>query len=183
MRGPLDITRELLAAEILHEIVHLPRRIDSAADLPAVLGLPPASCLAVRLFDADDTLVAALLPANATPATSAIARAMRARAVRPTRPDRVSAITDYHPSLVCPVGLPTEVRTVADTLVRDQEVVFAATGDGSTALQIRTADLLSLVGGTVADLVEPGAASPAARHVDETAWRSAPMVAGAMLRR
>jgi prolyl-tRNA editing enzyme YbaK/EbsC (Cys-tRNA(Pro) deacylase) len=182
MRGPLDITRELLAAEILHEIVHLARRIDDASELPLVLGLPGAACVAVRLFDADDGLVAALVGAGAVPATSAVARATRSRQVRALRPERVSAVTDYHPALVCPVGLPADVRVVADTALRGQEVVFTATGDGSTALKIRTADLLSVVGATVAPLIEPGAAMPGARHADETAWRTAPIAAGATLR-
>jgi prolyl-tRNA editing enzyme YbaK/EbsC (Cys-tRNA(Pro) deacylase) len=183
MRGPLDVTRELLAADVLHEIVHLPRRIDDASELPFVLGLPATSCLAVRLYDAGDELLAALLPANATAATAALARAARVRQVRPTRPERVSAVTDYHPSLVCPVGLPAHVRTVADASLRDQEVVYTATGDGSTALKIRTADLLSVVGATVAGLVEPGAALNVTRHADEAAWRTSPFAAGAALRR
>lgn len=182
MRGPLDITRELLAAEILHEIVHLPRRIDDAAELPAVLDLPVGFCVAVRLFDADDDLVAALLPAQVVASTGAVARAARARQARPTRPERVSAVTDYHPSLVCPVGLPDAVRTIADRALRDREVVYTATGDGSTALKIRTADLLALVGATLATLTEPGAAVLGS-HTDEAAWRSAPIGAGAVLRR
>jgi prolyl-tRNA editing enzyme YbaK/EbsC (Cys-tRNA(Pro) deacylase) len=181
MRGPLDITRELLAAEILHEIVHLPRRIDDAAELPLVLGLPTGYCIAVRLFDADDDLVAVLLPADTLASTGAVARAARARQVRPTRPERVSAVTDYHPSLVCPVGLPTEVRTIADRSLRDQEVVYTATGDGSTALKIRSQDLLSLVGGTLAALTEQGSAM-LGTHADEAAWRTAPIGAGAAFR-
>jgi prolyl-tRNA editing enzyme YbaK/EbsC (Cys-tRNA(Pro) deacylase) len=181
MRGPLDVTRELLAAEILHEIVHLPRRIDDAAELPLVLGLPAGYCVAVRLFDADDDLVAVLLPADTVPSTAAVARAARARQVRLTRPERVSSVTDYHPSLVCPVGLPAEVRTIADRSLRDHEVVFTATGDGSTALKIRTEDLLTLAAGTLAPLTEPGAAMLGS-HADEAAWRSAPIGAGAAFR-
>ncbi|HEU0131313.1 MAG TPA: YbaK/EbsC family protein [Mycobacteriales bacterium] len=156
MRGPVDVTRRLIDAEVLHEIVHLPRRIDSAVELPDVLGLPGTSCVAVRLFDADDALLAALLPADAAVATTALARAVGARTVRPTPAARVSEVTDSHPGLVPPVGLPAFVTAVADAAVGDQEVVYAPTGDGSTALKVRAADLLALLDARVAPLVEPG---------------------------
>jgi prolyl-tRNA editing enzyme YbaK/EbsC (Cys-tRNA(Pro) deacylase) len=158
MRGLLDITRELLAADVPHEVVHLRRPIHDAAELPEVLDLPADGCVVVRLYDADGTLAAALLPAGSAAATTALAEALGARAVRAARPDRVSEVTDYHPSLVPPVGLPSGVRVVADAGLAGQPVVCTATGDGSTALKIRTADLLALAGATVAALVEPGGA-------------------------
>ena len=168
MRGPVDLTRELLGADVLHEIVHLRRRIDDAGELPEVLGVPEASCLAVRLYAADDGLLAALVPAGTVPSTGALATAARARSVRVADPERVISATDCHPALVPPVGLPSSVLTVADAGLRDQEVVFAPTGDGSTALKMRTADLLAFSGALVVPLVEPGAVDlrPA-----EAAWR------------
>ena len=165
MRGPVDLRRELLDAEVLHEIVHLRRRIDDAVELPEVLEVPPSACLAVRLYDAGSGLLAALVPAGSMPASSAVARAAGVRAVRLAGPDRVSAVTDCHPALVPPVGLPAAVRTVADAGLADEEVVYTATGDGSTALKIRALDLLSLTGAVVAPLVEPGAARDDARSL------------------
>lgn len=160
MRGPLDISRELLDAEILHEFVHLPRRIDDAAELPTVLGLGSASCVAVRLYDTDLGLVAALVPAPGVVATTALARATGATRVRVAAPDAVIAATDCHPSLVSPIGLAGTVTVVADEMFAKQEVVVTATGDGSTALKIRAADLLSMTRAGLAPLVEPGAIAP-----------------------
>ena len=156
MRGPLDLTHELIAADVLHEIVHLRRRIDDAHELPEALGLPPGACLVVRLYDTDRGTAAALLPAQAVPATTALAAALGTRSLRLLPPDRVSALTDFHPLLVPPLCLPGSVRLVADVAVADQEVVYTATGDGGTALKVRTADLLGLTGAAVAALVEPG---------------------------
>jgi prolyl-tRNA editing enzyme YbaK/EbsC (Cys-tRNA(Pro) deacylase) len=169
MRGPLDLSRELLEAEVLHEFVHLPRRIDDAGELPEILDLAPGSCVTVRLYDSDVGLVAALVPAHTAIATSALAHAAGARAIRRTDPARVSAVTDCHPSLVAPVGLPRDVKVVADAGLRDEEVVYAATGDGSTALKIRSADLLALAGASWGVLVEPGAAGGAGAV--EASWR------------
>ena len=171
MRGPIDVTRDLLAADVPHEIVHLRRRIDDAAELPGVLGLPSRACLAVRLYDDDTRLLAALVTAGRTAATTALARAAGTRVVRPTHPDKVSAVTDSHPSLVAPVGLPAGVLVLADAGLREQEVVYAPTGDGSTALKIRAADLLALTGATVAPLVEPGADADPAWQAAEGAGR------------
>jgi Cys-tRNA(Pro)/Cys-tRNA(Cys) deacylase len=189
MRGLLDITRELIAAEVLHEVVHLRRRIDDAVELPEVLGLPGTACLAVRLYDvtpdgdAPPGLVAAFLPADAAPATAALARAAGARSVRAIPAPRVSLVTDFHPSLVPPVGLPREIAVVAHAGLADQEVVYAPTGDGGTALKIRTADLLALSGATLAPLVEPGVVLDVQRPGAEDGWRAGPLAAGASLLR
>jgi prolyl-tRNA editing enzyme YbaK/EbsC (Cys-tRNA(Pro) deacylase) len=171
MRGPMDVTRELLAVDVTHEIVHLPRRIDDAAELPEVLGLPGEACVAVRLYDADGALVAALLPADRAAATTALARAVAARAVRPAAPGRVIEATDSHPALVPPVGLPAGVALVADAALHD--VVYAPTGDGSTALKIRRDDLLHLTGASLAALVEPGAVLALGPRAAEDDWRLA----------
>jgi len=141
--------------------VHLRRRIDDAAELPDVLGVPSEACLAVRLYDSGDGLVAALVPAGSVAATSALAEAVKAQHVRPLRPHQVSAATDFHATLVPPVCLPRDVTVVADSAFGAQDVVYAPTGDGSTALKVRVSDLLALTGGQVAGLVEPGAATPA----------------------
>jgi prolyl-tRNA editing enzyme YbaK/EbsC (Cys-tRNA(Pro) deacylase) len=172
VRGPLDLTRELLSAEVLHEIVHLRRRIDDAVELPDVLGVPVSSCLAVRLYDASGLVLAAFLPPGAVAATTALARACGAPVVQALPPGRVSAVTDCHPSLVPPVGLPASVAVVADAFLGDQEVVFTPTGDGSTALKIRAADLLALTGATIAPLVEPGTYDVA--HGAGGGWRADP---------
>lgn len=164
VRGPLDLSRELIQAEVPHEFVHLRRRIDDAAELPDVLGVRPAACVAVRLYDTEAGLVAALVPAHCAVATTALARAVDASTIRALAPHEVSAATDYHPSLVAPVGLPAGVRTVADTGLRIPPVVYAPTGDGGTALKLRTGDLLALTGATLAALVEPGGVVELAVH-------------------
>ena len=183
MRGPLDLSRELLAADVLHEIVHLRRRIDDVIELPDVLGVPPTAVLAVRLYDAGPRLLAALVPAGVVPATTALARAAGTTGrLVPTAPHRVIAVTDYNPSLLPPVGLPPDVRALADAALRDQEVVYTATGDGSTALKIRGADLLALTGAAVARLVEPGLVVDVLPRHAEDVWRDQPVALSVPLR-
>ena len=172
MRGPLDLSRELLQAEVAHEFIHLHRRIDDAVELPEVLGVPRTSCVGVRLYLAETRTVAALVPAGSVPATTAVARAARAPTLRAlSDPAKVCALTDCHPNLVPPVGLSREFRIVADDALRGAEVVFTPTGDGSTALKIRSDDLLALTGAAVAPLVEPGALTGDTSRAAELAWR------------
>ena len=157
---------------MLHEIVHLRRRIDDAVELPDALDVPESACLAVRLYDSDAGLLAVVVPARTVPATTAVARAARTFGVRPADPARVCAVTEYHPTLVPPLGLPAGVRAVAEASLRDEEVVYTATGDGGTALKIRADDLLAVTGASLARLVEPGA--EVFDRVAENGWREDP---------
>ena len=183
MRGPIDVTQSLLEAGVAHEIVHLRRRIDDAAELPDVLGQPSASCVAVRIYDADSRIVAALLPADRAAATTALARAAEVRRLRATPAARVIELTDFHPSLVPPFCLPDGVVAVADVSLRAPEVLFTPTGDGSTALKVHAADLLAITGARLADLVEPGVVIDVSRRLPEDGWRSGTPSVAAMLRR
>ena len=174
MRGPIDVTQALLEAGLAHEVVHLRRRIDDAAELPEVLGLPSHACLAVRLYESDSGVVAALIPADRRAATTALARAAGVRRLRAPGPDRVSELTEFHPALVPPFCLPDGVIRVADRSLRDAEVLVTPTGDGSTALKVHTGDLLEYTGARVADLVEPGVVVDVSRRQFEpaaAAWR------------
>ena len=182
MRGPIDVTQALLALGVSHEVVHLRRRIDDAAELPEVLGVAPGSCVAVRLYDADGAPLAALLPADRAAATTALARVARARVVTPMRPDRVSVATEFHPALVPPFCLPAGTRTVADRALRATEVLYTPTGDGSTALKVLTEDLFEVARPAVTDLVEPGIVLEG-RRLPEDGWRGAPLTAAHASRR
>jgi prolyl-tRNA editing enzyme YbaK/EbsC (Cys-tRNA(Pro) deacylase) len=183
LRGPIDVTQALLEAGVAHEVVHLRRRIDDAAELPEVLGQPGTSCVAVRLYEADRGPVAALLPADRTAATTALARAVRSRRLRRPEPGRVSELTEFHPSLVPPFCLPGGVVAVADRALRDAEVLYTTTGDGGTALKVHAEDLFEVTGATVADLVEPGVLVDVTRRVLDDGWRAgAPSVVGSFRR-
>ena len=71
MKDALDVHRSLLAREVPHEIVRLPRPVLTADEIPAVSGLPPERCVTVRLYHADDKIVATLVRAGDIPAAVA----------------------------------------------------------------------------------------------------------------
>lgn len=157
MLDALDVHRSLLAREVPHEVVRLPRLVLSADEIPEVLGLPASRCVAVRMYLADDRVVAVIVRAGQTPHPSVVLSAVGAHALRSARPDLVNRLTDFAAPLVCPVLLPESVTVLADACVGHADVVYAPTGDGGTALGIPSRWLLTASRAAVAELCAPPA--------------------------
>ena len=151
MRGPLEARQVLLEHEVLHNVIHLPRRIATADVLPTTLGLAPRDCVAVRCYRTDTGPVAAIVAAGLWPDADLLAEALRLRSAavsglrRATR-DEVNADTDYQAGLVCPLALPARVTLLADVRLLRSPVVYVPTGDPGTALGMQTRDLFTVTG-------------------------------------
>jgi hypothetical protein len=164
MKGPLDIHQFLLAHDVHHEIVRLPRTAAAAASLAEALGLPPRRCVAVHPFRAvtatGDVLVLVLAPSDAVLTDDAIAAQLcpllRAQTgtvitLEPAAAGLVSSHTDYLAGHLAPLLLPADVIVVALQSLADlaASVVYTPTGDAGTALGLRALDLLVLTRATV----------------------------------
>jgi prolyl-tRNA editing enzyme YbaK/EbsC (Cys-tRNA(Pro) deacylase) len=159
MKDALDVHRSLLAREIPHEIVRLPRAVATADEIPQALGLPSQRCAAVRFYLADDQPVAVLVRAGTLPHPGAVLSVTRARSLRSARPSLVNDLTDFAAPLVCPVLLPADLTVLADACLGHSDVVYAPTGDGGTALGIASRWLLTASHAAVAELCLPEARS------------------------
>lgn len=155
MKDALDVHRSLLAREVPHEIVRLPRPITTADEIPAASGLAPQRCVTVRLYHADDDIVATLVRAGELPHPGAVLAALGARTLRPASGEVVNRVTDFAASLVSPVLLPDTVTVLADSCVGLHEVVYTATGDGGTVLGIPARWLLTTSRAQVSELCAP----------------------------
>jgi prolyl-tRNA editing enzyme YbaK/EbsC (Cys-tRNA(Pro) deacylase) len=155
MLDALDVHRALLAREVPHEVVRLPRLVLSADEIPDAMGLPASRCVAVRLYAADDNLVAVIVRAGELPHPGAVLAAVGARSLRAARPELVNRVTDFAAPLVCPVLLPDSVTVLADSCVGHTDVVYAPTGDSGTALGIASRWLLTCSRAAVAELCSP----------------------------
>lgn len=155
MLDALDVHRSLLAREVPHEIVRLPRLVLSADEIPGALDLPVARCVAVRMYLADDDPVAVIVRSGELPHPGAVLAAVGARSLRAARPEIVNQLTDFAAPLVCPVLLPDSVTVLADSCVGHTDVVYAPTGDGGTALGIPSRWLLTSSRASVAELCAP----------------------------
>lgn len=155
MKDALDVHRSLLAQEVPHEIVRLPRLVLSADEIPEASGLPPERCVVVRLYHADDRVVATLVRAGELPHPGAVLAAVGARSLHVASPDVINSVTDFAASLVSPVLLPDDVDVLADACVGHHEVVYTPTGDGGTLLGIPSRWLLTTSRARVCELCAP----------------------------
>ncbi|SDQ63691.1 aminoacyl-tRNA deacylase [Thermostaphylospora chromogena] len=159
MKDALAIHRWLLAHQVHHEIVRLPRTLTSARNLPEVLRIDPADCLEVSVFEVDMRVSrepVAVLTAVATPPQAVIvASALGARRAHPASAFLVNAATEYAYGLVCPLLLPEERMLLIDERLHagpTSRVVYTPTGERRTALSIRLTDLLAILPGKRLDL-------------------------------
>ena len=171
MRGALDVHRALLEADVAHSLVHLPRALSTADELPEVLGVPALSCLSVRLFALgpaaearrpgdprrlDPTEAAAVgVPAGTWPDLVLLARALGTTSLRSASPEEASAVTDCWAGLITPVGLPDGVVLLLDAALAQVALLHVPTGDSGTALRIDAPSLIAVTRARVVDLV-PG---------------------------
>lgn len=164
MKDALAIHRMLLERETLHEIVRLPNPITSADDLPKA-GLPAGNCLATRVYAVTTRtslttrghrLAAMIVLAGTTVGIEPVRLALGARALRPAGADQINSVTDFAAALVSPLLLPDSMTVLVDRQVtdrlRDDDVVYTATGEPWTALGIRAADLYAVSGARPVDL-------------------------------
>ena len=159
MKDALDVHRSLLAREVPHEVIRLPRLVLSADEIPDALDLPNEQCLVVRIYHADDKPAAAIVRAGETPHPGALLAALGARTLRLAQPDEVNRLTDFAAPLVSPVLLPDSMPVLADACVGHADVVYAPTGDSGTVLGISSRGLLTASRASVAELCLPDAAT------------------------
>ncbi|TMS00393.1 hypothetical protein EJK15_01665 [Nonomuraea basaltis] len=161
MKDALAIHRWLLAHQVHHEIVRLPRPMTCAEELPETLSRAPERCLMVTVFEVAtrigrEAVIAVVSPVAAPPRPGAVGGLLGARQVRPAPARVVNAASDYADGLVCPLLLPESLPMLIDDRVSmDTEPVFTATGERHTALSIRALDLLTLLPGKMVDLRGP----------------------------
>lgn len=167
MKDALDVHRSLLAREIPHEIVRLPRPVTSADEIPEVIGLASQRCVVVRMYVADDNPIAVIVRAGTTPHPGAVLTAARARTLRTARPEIVNELTDFAAPLVSPFLLPDSMLVLADACIGHADVVYAPTGDGGTAVGIASRWLLTASRAAVTELCLPEAAGSAIDDLDE----------------
>lgn len=158
MKDALAIHRWLLAHQVHHEIVRLPRAMTCVDELPELLSASPASCVQVTVFEVTTRIgrepVAVVTSVASPPRPGVIGGTLGARRVRSASAFTVNSVTDYAAGLICPLLLPDGLPVLVDErLAGTGQVVHTPTGERHTALRIRADHLLTLVSGKTIDLV------------------------------
>ncbi|MEU6716957.1 YbaK/EbsC family protein [Nonomuraea sp. NPDC046802] len=158
MKDALALHRWLLAHQVHHEIVRLPRPMTRAGELPETIPAAPGRCVMVTVLYVatgigHEVVIAVASPVAAPPRPEAVAGLLGVRQARAVPAHVVNSVTDYADGLVCPLLLPKSLPMfIDDRLLADTKTVFTATGERHTALSIRALDLLALMPGKMVDL-------------------------------
>ncbi|NUR89061.1 MAG: hypothetical protein HOY71_33680 [Nonomuraea sp.] len=160
MKDALAIHRWLLAHQVHHEIVRLPRPMTCVDELPGMISTAPGRCVAVTVFEVTGRLgrqpVAVVSTTADPPRPGAVGGLLGALNVRHAPSHLVNSATDYAAGLVCPLLLPRGLPVLIDDRLRaDDAPIFTATGERHTALTLRALDLLTLLSGKTVDLRLP----------------------------
>lgn len=154
MIGAMDVHRALLAQEIPHEIVRLPRVILNAEELPDALRIPAAQCLATRIYYVDEQPLAVAVPTLRTAEPRAILAAVDGTTLRPASSQQTNELTRYAAGLVCGALLPPEIPLYVDASLDANGILYLPTGDTGTALGIAASVFFRLTRARVAQLVD-----------------------------
>lgn len=154
MIGAMDVHRDLLAREVPHEIVRLPRVLLNASELPEALRVASSQCVATRIYYVDDIPTAIAVPARSTPEPRAILAALDATTLRPATSEQTNELTRYAAGLVSAALLPKDIPLFVDARLDMTGVIYLPTGDTGTALGINGATFFRLTGARLAHLVD-----------------------------
>ncbi|MET8864571.1 YbaK/EbsC family protein [Nonomuraea sp. NPDC049421] len=158
MKDALALHRWLLAHQVHHEIVRLPRPMTCAEELPETVFAAAGRCLMVTVLDVttrvgSEVVIAVTTPVSSPPRPGIVGGLLGARQVRPAPAHVVNAATDYADGLVCPLLLPAALPMfIDDRLHADDELIYTPTGERHTALAMRALDLLAVLPGKMVDL-------------------------------
>jgi Cys-tRNA(Pro)/Cys-tRNA(Cys) deacylase len=161
MKDALAIHRWLLAHQVHHEIVRLPRPMTCVDELPDAVSAAPERCVAVTVFEVTtrigrEVVIAVVSLVSHPPRPGIVGGVLGARKVRLASDFTVNSATDYAAGLVSPLLLPDGLDVLIDDRLRsDADPIFTATGERHTALTMRALDLLTLLPGKMADLRTP----------------------------
>ena len=140
-----------------------PRRFPAgtrtAADAALAVGCDVAQIVKSLVFMAGDEPVLALMSGTNRADPAKLATAVGADALRQANADEVRAASGFAIGGVPPFGHPRAIRVVVDRDLMTFAVVWAAAGLPDAAFQIEPTALVTVSGGTVADLAEPASAT------------------------
>ncbi len=139
---------------IAAEIIHLPSTTLTVAEAAEVLGVSPDQIIKTVLFLADGEPVLAISCGVARIAWKQLADylGVSRRRLKTGTAKQVQAITGYVVGAVPPFGHAEKLRTVVDTAVYDQSVIYGGGGETNALMRLEPAELRRVVGAETADI-------------------------------
>ncbi len=155
-RNSQDLQQFIDAQAIAAEIIHLPSTTLTVPEAAEVLGVSPDQIITTVLFLADGEPVLAISCGIARMAWKQLADylGVSRRRLKTGTAAQVQAITGYVVGAVPPFGHATELRTVVDTAVYEQSILYGGGGEINALMRIEPSELRRVVGDEVVALAE-----------------------------
>lgn len=151
-----DLMAFITAHNIQAEVIHLPSTTLTVPEAAAVLGVVPDQIIKSIVFLADGEPMLAIGCGTARIEWKALADylGVSRRRLKTARADVVQAVTGYVVGSVPPFGHKVKLRTVVDTAVYQQSIVYGGGGDIDALMRLETAELKRVVGPETAVLTK-----------------------------
>lgn len=152
----IDLQAYLARHQIAAEIIHLPSTTLTVPEAAAVLGISPDQIIKTILFlaDGDPLLVISCGVARIAWKTLADTVGISRRRLKTGTADQVYALTGYVVGSVPPFGHQNKLRTIVETAVLRQSIVYGGGGEVDALLRLTPAELQRVVGAETAVLAE-----------------------------
>jgi prolyl-tRNA editing enzyme YbaK/EbsC (Cys-tRNA(Pro) deacylase) len=151
VKSAVDVHNFLVERNVAHEMVPTGGRVRSPERVAAVLGLVPEQVGRVVVFEGEDSIVAALVPADRVPDADLVSEAYGSR-LSQVSSDRAIDLTEFLPEALPPVALPDATSVLMDRDLAEQEVLYFPGGEATSVLKIRAEDLIQAAAVRVAPL-------------------------------
>ncbi|MBK8985028.1 MAG: YbaK/EbsC family protein [Chloroflexi bacterium] len=152
----VTLAQFITAQDLQAEILHLPADTPTVAAAAAVMGVEPDQIIKSVLFLADGAPVLAINNGTARIAWKRLADylGVSRRRLKTAVASQVLAITGYPVGAVPPFGHLAPLRTVVDTAVYDQTIIYGGGGEIHALMRLTTSELRRVVGSETAPLSE-----------------------------
>jgi len=144
----IELATFIAEQEIEAEIVHLESATLTVADAAAAMGVVPEQIIKTVLFLADGEPVLVIGNGTARIAWKQLADCLGVsrRRLKTANAEKVQAITGYVVGSVPPFGHKSKLRTIVETSVYEQAVVYGGGGEIDALMRLETAVLRHIVG-------------------------------------
>ncbi len=151
-----DLANFLADNQIEAEIVHLQAETPTVAAAAAAVGVEPAQIIKSVLFLADGQPLLVIANGLSRIAWKTLADyvGVSRKRLKTAKAEQVLATTGYAAGAVPPFGHLAPLRTIVDTAVYAQSLVYGGGGEINALMRLSTAELKRVVGTETAALTE-----------------------------
>lgn len=136
----------------IHAYAHDPDAASYGLEAAERLGLDPAAVLKTLLAEVDGALVVGIVPVSGQLDLKALAAAVGGKRAAMADPSVAERTTGYVLGGISPLGQRRRLPTVLDRSALDRPVVYVSGGKRGLDLGVAPADLVELLGATVATI-------------------------------